>query len=283
MMIRAIKSAFPARAIKIAKPERSAIGLSVILTFLFILISMSLFWLGNSTKADIVYDQEIAKDAEPFEPFSPRGNAAHYQSDDAIQGKCNTRVILTHCKITIKDTHLNVRGNTRTYDIAFIDFSFGNYSVTPVRSASKPDMISVDLAINHITDRIILMWLTYLVGIIFIALGPFLIFSNVKLRNNIKRLSQQVSQPVIVEILSRHVAYGNKTITYRIPGSKKKFKSIFVKGEPLMLDNQHALAITAEGLAFVWIIDEHLKRLDLSEAERQNILQACQKTQPVNA
>lgn len=72
MMIRAIKSAFPARAIKIAKPERSAIGLSVILTFLFILISMSLFWLGNSTKADIVYDQEIAKDAEPFEPFSPR-------------------------------------------------------------------------------------------------------------------------------------------------------------------------------------------------------------------
>lgn len=273
-MLNAIADVFPKRPVRLTAPTGSFAGMAV----LFIVcmgggiaaILMPLFTL----LPDLRRDWTIARDAEPFNPSEQF--AAPFRSGSPIQGKCEMYgYVLKDCEIRV--SYRDSQGNARTKKIAllFVDFSSGKYTITAVRSAANPDLISVDLAIERLWSRSLTMAGIMLFGVFMIAVGPLVALKNRSARLAMRNLSKHELTPITVEILSHNTVHGMNNITFSAKkgSAAKKFTTSLGKQSPFMLhmSGNEALGFTAPGQEYVFLVDEALTRLDISDIERQAI------------
>lgn len=166
--------------------------------------------------------------------------------------------------------------------MTFLDVSLSDYSVAAVRSASNHDLVSVDLAVDNIWNRIIVMLLIMLFGLLMFAMIPFLLRQNTATRKKILNLSGRGDLiPVAVKITSHTTAHKTHNVKYTVDfgSGEKKFSTNLGKQKPFMLggDGKEALGLTAPGQEYAFLVDEKLTRLELSEAEREAVRQARDK------
>ena len=151
-MIDAIADAFPKRPVRLNRSTGSPAGMAVLLIVCFGggITALLLPWF--SLLPDLEGDWEIAADAEPFEPSQQF--AAPFRTGSAAQGECGTYgYSLKDCKINVSYRDAKGAARTRKISMMFLDFSSVNYSVGAVRSASNPDLVSVDMAVDRLWSR----------------------------------------------------------------------------------------------------------------------------------
>ena len=148
-----------------------------------------------------------------------------------------------------------------------------DFEVGPVRSASNPDLVSVDLAVDTLWNRIFTMGGLMFIGLLVLVAGPFAVVKGRKTRTNVQRLSGQVLTPVAVDLVSQNSVYGTTTVVYKADtgsGVKKYGVSLSKKQKPFMLRaKDKALGLFAPGQEYVFLLDEALTRVDINDDERR--------------
>lgn len=276
-MIDAIADAFPKRPVKLICSTGSPAGMAVLLIVCLGggIAAFLLPWF--SLLPDLKRDWEIAADAESFDPSEQF--VAPFRSGSVVQGECGTYgYLLKDCKIKVSYRDAKGAARTRQISLMFVDFSSGNYKVGAVRSASNPDLVSVDLAVERLWSRCFTMLGMMLFGMFMIVAGPYAAFKNRAVRAAVQNLSGLKLTPVAVKVLSQGIAYGVNTVSY-LGGTGPEAKKCNVslgRQKPFMLHSggNEALGLTATGHEYVFLVDEALTRLDISDNERQCIRRA---------
>lgn len=277
-MLSALASAFPKRPILLKDKTTNILRILALVLVCGAAGVGALVLSWSKLLPGIEIDRVIAKDVEELP--SSRQAAAPSRTASSIQGKCkSTLFVLQDCDISL--SYRDGKGASRTREISmmFLDLSVEDYSVSPVRSASNHDLVSVDLAVDTLWNRIGVMAFIVLFGLGMLAVTPVLLVKSLAVRRYVREFSGQILAPVVVTITSQTRVSGNNQVHYRIDGgtgSAKKLHTAFGKQVPFLLrpGGSQALGLTLPGHEFVFLLDEALTRLDISDAERQAIRDA---------
>jgi len=195
-------------------------------------------------------------------------------------GKCKTRQgFITTCKVGVL---FGERGKQKRkqLEFTFVDFHTGDYSVEVIASADKPEMVSLDLAVDKLWNRIIVACLLLLAGLTFIIVEIIAMAKATATRRAFRAFNNKVLIPVPVEISKLSKNYGMHTAeySYDFKGRKRKLTTALRRQTPFFLshrqDEKTALGVTDQYGEYVILMDEALTRLDFTDTERQAIRNA---------
>ena len=200
-----------------------------------------------------------------------------YTVEDAVitDGECSTsRGFFVDCSGHVA---FEIKGKSieRDIELMFLDFGSGDYLVDVVRSASRPDRVTLSLGLDMLWNRT-LTGLAFVLGIG--ALGIGLIAAGLRSDRN-RRLALRPSrlQAVPVPVTAISKVLGGKVVQfqYGLNGKRPQLASSrFKKAEqPLWLeaDGTYALAVLPEQAKIPVLLDSELQRLDLLDAEKAAI------------
>ncbi len=274
-MLRSIAAALPKRQFQLKgqTTKRSSI-FSIILLEIIGIGCLAGTYFGMLP--DIQRDWTISKDPVPFEEAG------------ISNGQCRvSKVIFKDCKADITFVDSNRRRITRHVELTFFDLHTGSYDTEAVRSASNADMVTLDLSVQTLWNRIALVFLLFVgPGLAMIVGGLYISLAVRRNRMQILALSQARLRPVSVTILKQGRENGY-VVTYSCNenGANKKYHAHFIQKTPFLLDpacdDKKALGLTADGVDHVFLVDEELTRLDIDDTERQAIWRARQSISAV--
>lgn len=189
-------------------------------------------------------------------------------------GECKTRkAIFTDCSATITDAG----GAKSRVSMMFVDLHIGGYETAVVRSRENPGLMTLELGVDKITDRV----LTFL-G--FVGLFVVLALAGVVMVVRAMMLKRAVAQPVamrpvVAEVLEETRTWLNHTVkySYSLDGKTRKATGFLKKQEtPFFLDDggRRALAIVPATTSTPILLDDGLDMLDLTDQERSAIRMA---------
>jgi hypothetical protein len=257
-----ITSAFPRRPVRILRTGiPSVLGLGFLALVMLAAGAGAAFW----TAPDIVQDVQIH--ADPVEV--PQGRIT--------SGKCSTRLVLVSCDATLSYS-VDARRYTKSVSILFLDIHFGNYTAGVVRSASQPQLATLDIGLDALWNRI--GTAIAMVGFC-VAIGIGLILRAMQTA----RLKRAAATPgpllpvaVTVKQATKNWRGKNLSCAYEVNGRRGKFQERFRKNEePFFLDRNMVLGVMPENGTTPLLVDEALSRLELSDAERYAIHAARQQ------
>ena len=196
---------------------------------------------------------------------------------EITDGECNTRQgVFVDCSAHVS---YEVKAKPFEHDIElmFVDFSTGDYQVDVVRSEQYPQLAALSLGLDMLWNRIIVGTLF----VLFLAAAAVGLLLNGLRADRQRRIARQgaVLQPVSVDITNISKVVGGKAIQFQYGINRKnrplltisRFKS---KEEPFWLhpDTGQALAVLPQGSTVPFLLDQDLRRLDLTDTERAAIL-----------
>lgn len=265
-MFDSVKSVFPRRPLNV---KYHGILNPVFMFFLSLSFFSGVAFFAYFSSPELLRDMEISKDYVEL-------------PDAGVRGKCSFgKRGSTKCDVTItvpagaKDSSGVSRGfKQHRIELSFWEFSARDYSVTAVASRSNPDLVTIDLAIEKLTQRIILFLGT---NLLFLGLSGYFFYKmleQIRLRRAFKALNGKMLQPVSVDVVSLRKAFGATiaVYSYLVGGKKRKVATRIGKQQPFYLsdapDDSSALGVTDDKGEVVLLLDEALTRLDFSDSER---------------
>ncbi len=278
-MLRTIAAALPKRQFRLKDQTTKRGGLMSIFFMQILFLAMGigcLAWVYLGMLPEIQRDWTISKDAVPFTEAR------------ISNGKCRTtNFIFNDCKVDISYTNASKYPVKKHVELTFLDFHSGSYSVEAVRSASNPDLVTLDLSIETLWNRIGLALGLVGFGLLMFVGGFIITRKSLKTRKQVFALNEAKLRPVSVNILKQGQNNGYTVITYTHEegGIKKKYNVSFKKQVPFLLSSPPnaktmagatALGLAADGVDHVFLVDEELSRLDIDDMERQTIWNARQ-------
>lgn len=199
--------------------------------------------------------------------------------DGNIDGQCTTRkAIFTTCEVSLAYEHGGQRYE-KDVEVMFVDMHSGDYETGLVIAADEPQLATITLGLDMLWNRIItLAVFATLLG------GGALVMLFLALR--IWRARGQLQQPALltpihVEITGMDNKNKNLAVTYADRLSERKTKRVaftrFETGEePIIVgesgSNLVALAVWHGNTSLPVLLDDRLKRIDMSEQERTDAL-----------
>lgn len=201
------------------------------------------------------------------------------ETADIRNGRCNvTRGILAECEAEVVYL-LNGETVSQTLTYVFFDPTPGDYSVGVVRSQSDPSLVTLDLGIDTLWNRLIVSGLAIA---ILAGIGLALLLDGLRKSRTHRDVRRPATQrPVRVTIDNMTKVLGGHIVAYSFvsqEGRKRRAKVRFGKDEyPFMLpggDGASALAILPDNAQHAILLDEELRRLDLQDTERATIIAA---------
>jgi hypothetical protein len=250
-----VLGAFPSRPLSVNRLGASrATGWSAVLIGV-VLAGVVWWWQAEDLWRDYRISQhyEVASDAE------------------ISNARCQTyKAILTDCAATITTAD----GAQSRVSMTFVDFLAGDYETGVVRSLDDPKLLTLQLGVENMTDRV----LTFL-G--FLGLFVALAFGGLVMALRTGALKRAVAvpstmKPVIVDVLGLTRTWLNTTVKYRysLDGKIRKAAGILGKNEsPFFLDTgkSKALAVIPAAISAPILLDDQLEMLDLTAQERAAI------------
>ena len=250
-----VTDVFPSRPLVAKRTGASSIGGWLVILFGFGIAFVFWAWLADDLWRDyqISTNYQVASDA------------------NISDGKCTTRKgFLADCTATITDA----KGTARAVEIMFLDFHSGDYKTRVVRLRTDPKLLTLELGVDRIVDRI----LTF-VGFVGLFLvvgigGVVLLLRATALRRAVSR--PNVMKPVVADVLrqERTLLFFRVKYQYSLDGKPRTATSILKRKEtPFFVDAQRSkvLAVIPSGVSTPILLDEQLQILDLTDAERAAI------------
>ncbi|MDR1075531.1 MAG: hypothetical protein LBL59_04300 [Xanthomonadaceae bacterium] len=195
-----------------------------------------------------------------------------------VGGECKTRLVLTHCDVTLNYRH---QGKPVAVDrhFFFFDFGGGSYQVQALSLDGDRSKVTLDLAIDKLYNRIIFLLLA---GAFFFA-GAWGTMVNYRRARPLSRFGKGKTaqlRPVVVTLPQKSSIKG---LTYKwvAGGQTRLFFTKFTKKEngPFVLganDNKtfDALAVVPQGSDVAILLDDALTRVQLAEDQKQALYKA---------
>lgn len=256
-----VLAAFPRRPLTV-KPGRGATGGWVLAILGLLLFGGFLALVGAQIAPAIRDDLAIRAEAQPAPQVRVNG------------GRCRSRLLMFQdCEVTLTWRGKDGTG-TRTMHYMFVEPHMGSWSVTPMMDPAKPDLVSTDLGIERLTNRI----LTAIGAVLFalaLIVGGFVAARKAQRKSGeVKALSGRVLEPVPVAFDGwgqgpTWKVRDERGGTFEWPVGKKD--------KPFILDEQRGLVLALRppegGPAFP--LDEKLRFVTLTADERARIQQAA--------
>ena len=185
-------------------------------------------------------------------------------------GRCRSRLLLFQdCEVTLNWRGKNGAG-TRTLHYMFVEPHMGSWSVTPMMNPAQPDLVSTDLGLDRLTNRIATAIGWAVVAVLLIG-GGFLAASKAQGRS---RQVRALSGPVLEAVPVAFEGWGQGPswrvrdehgATFEWPVRKKD--------KPFVLDDQRGLvlALRATGGGPPFPLDDKLRLVTLAQQERAAI------------
>ncbi|WP_146126893.1 hypothetical protein [Labrys okinawensis] len=258
-----VLDAFPTRPL-----QANRIGISSLTGWFVILVGFAIaggvaWWQA----ADLWRDYKISRNYEI--------------ADDAriSNGECKTRkFIFTDCSATI----IAPDGARTRVEMMFVDMHTGDYETGVVRSREDARLLTLELGVEKISDRI-LIFLAFVGG--FAALG-IAGFAMLLKASRLKRAVAEpvVMRPVVAKVLTQARTWLNQTIKYEysLDGKTRKATSVLKKKEtPFFLDTEErqVLAVVPQTTSTPILLDAGLEMLDLTDQERTAVRAAVSPVQ----
>jgi hypothetical protein len=190
------------------------------------------------------------------------------------KGSCSTWIVLVSCDATLALKRPGQPTLERTEHYFFADFHVGSYTAGVVADPVHPDLLSTDLALEKMTNRIVTMAIggPFFLGIVGLMIWGTL--GSLRRHGAVRRaLSGQILRPVLLKL----DGIGPRVwkVSHPLPDGKMSTQkwSVSRRARPIMLDPQrHAvLGVTAGDGRIAMPVDGNLKWLKLTKAERQNL------------
>ena len=265
--MQALEQAFPRRAIQI---KNSGFSGGIILSFAMIVcmaLGAFLLWYQGP---GILRDYKISQNPVVDENASLR------------KGECKTRqLIMTDCKADIVFKDSAGQSVQESVSFMFFDIKSGGYDVEIVRSGDDPSLVTLDLGIEKLWDRIFTLGVF---TVLLIGGAIAVIVAMFRTRGLNKKIHKPLPlKPVAVTVTGIQSNYGMRNVFYSYlneAGKKKKRASRFKKKEePFYLsvaagnkkNETPALAVLPQGCDVPVLLDADLNRLDLTADEKQAI------------
>ncbi len=263
-MSASVFDAFPTRPMRVRRHGISHPFLIFLgIVFGFVILAMVVI----SNAPGIMRDWEIAKDPVTL-------NQARTSN-----GKCKTRqFVFTDCKVTVVYANAG-RSNRQELEFAFFDIHNGDYSVEVIGSRTKPDLVTVDLALDKLWNRIITAGFLSLFGFAMIFGGLYGMARHMNVRRAFRGFNGKILRPVPVELMTVTKSYGMLSALYRFDanGKKRKLTTAMRRQTPFYLDGAEktALGVTDSHGDYVLLLDQALERLDFTDSEREALRNAA--------
>lgn len=253
-----VLSAFPNRPLTL-KPGRGAAGgwtLAVVCVLLFGgFLALVAFQIVPAIRDDLT----IREAARP---------AAQVRISE---GRCRSRIVVFQdCEVT-----LNWRGKdgplTRRVSYMFVEPHFGDWRVLPMMDPARPDLVSTDLGLERLTNRIATAIGAAVLALLLIGGGFLGAFKAQRKVREVKALSGRLLRPVPVRFLG--AGQGHNWRVQDEHGAEFEWP-VGKKDRPFVLDDQRGLVLAlrdpAGGPAFP--LDEKLRLVALTPEERARVL-----------
>ena len=256
--MQSIFAAFPRRALTL-KVGRGAAGAWFLAVMSTVLFGGFLALTGAQVLPAIRDDLAIRDAARPAPQVRVSG------------GQCRSRLALFQdCEVTLSWRGKDGTGSRKIHYM-FVEPHMGSWTVIPMMDPSRPELVSTDLGVERLTNRIA----TAIGAVIFaLALIGGGILAGMKAQRKsgaVKALSGRVLQPTAATMLASsdalnwHVRDADGGV-HEWPVKKKD--------RPFMLDDERGLVLALRdpsgGPAFP--LDAALRLVDLTAEERQRIL-----------
>jgi hypothetical protein len=205
-------------------------------------------------------------------------NPVLVQDGNIENAKCTTRkAIFTDCEALLSYVVDGAEYHTEV-SLMFVDFNTDGYTVEIVRSGDDPSLATMDIGIDKLWNRVILL----AVLLLFTLGGGVALFlqgaRNMRASGLLARAG--MFEPVRVAIAAVAATGKRQQVTITNPAGarpKAQFMSAFRKGEePLIVQTNkgevYGIAVMVPGTPVPVLLDRGLMRLDLTEAERATAL-----------
>jgi hypothetical protein len=193
-------------------------------------------------------------------------------ADARVHGSCSTHGgVLTRCSAT-----LVARGESaeieRKVDYFFVDFHPGSYEVAVIADPARPALLTTDLALDKLTNRLVTLALAgplFASIIVLILLGARRTLRTQRATS--RALSNQVLRPVLLRMESYalgdwHVSPAPNVLAreWRVPR----------RARPIVMDPDRklVLGVTSGDGAISMPLDRELRWIGLDAAERSSLL-----------
>jgi hypothetical protein len=250
-----VLDAFPKRPIRVLKSPVASPWVNIVLVMVCLGLAGGFSWFVTP---ELMRDWKISA-----APVAVR-------DANVTNGRCRTHYVLVDCSATVS---YKVAGVPYRSEPSLFFFSFDSYNrASVVRSASNPDLATLDIALDQLWNRIITL-------ICFVALftgGGIYIITLIPEARRATRLAQQTVRviPMVVEITAARSSYGQTTysFSYDDGGQKRKTHNLMRKDEPFVVarKGQHALALAVlagHGVRPI-LLNDRLTTIDLTDDER---------------
>ncbi|MDQ1080722.1 hypothetical protein [Pseudoroseomonas cervicalis] len=248
---------FPERPLTVHPPVsavRSMLGLVlgiVIGIGIWVLVAM---WLGPSLSTD----------------FALRSSGQPAASGRIEDGRCRSKLFLVTCDVTIT---ARPDGMTRVENRAhylFLDVHSGDYSSGVLYDPGNPELLSTELGMRMLWNRVICALALLLLGVASVFAGVKQWFSNAALR---RRIHDQFAHKRMRPVPARLLEAGGVKWVVADPAGQAHAWAVPAKSRPFFLDGEHVLAVTpAEPppgqVPMLFPLDEKLRWVDLTPEER---------------
>lgn len=261
-----VLSAFPNRPL-ILKPGRGATGGWVLAVVGVLLFGGFLALVAVQIVPAIRDDLAIREAARP----APQVRVSN--------GRCRSRLALFQdCEVTLswrgKDGAL-----TRKMSYMFVEPHLGDWRVLPMMDPARPDLVSTDLGLERLTNRIATAIGAVVLGLLLIGGGFIAAFKAQRKVREVRALSGRLLQPVPVQFLG--AGQGQSWRVQDEHGAAFEWP-VGKKDQPFVLDDQRGLVLAlrdpAGGPAFP--LDDRLRLVTLTPEERARVL-AARPARPV--
>jgi hypothetical protein len=226
-----------------------------------VLVLAALSWMVIRPIGDLLTDRELVGKVQPV-------------AGARVHGSCSVHLgLVTSCDGTLTVPRPGQPDLTRTVDYFFIDAHAGDYHIAVVADPARPELLSTDLGLDKLTNRMITL----------VVLGPlFLVIGVVGLvvarrtvgrqRATLRALSQQVLRPVLLR-MDRY-ALGHWTVTALSSGARPVSWSVPNRARPIVMDpsRRAVLGVTAGDGQIAMPLDAQLGWIELAADERRELL-----------
>lgn len=250
-------AALPTRPLH-ARPPTSMLGIvwSVLGLLLFVaMLAYMLFWVAP----DIATDWQV------------RQNAAVVRDADVSDGKCDGRLFVEICDVTLS-APVGKETVVRRVHYVFGSFHSGDFNVNVVADPAHPEWLTTDQALDTFWNRA----LTFIAGSVVIA--PLVIGGvGGALRTRRHRRAWMVAPAVAVplQLTALRRFRGVSIWTVKSDSGLTQFWTLPPRASPFVLGPaDRILGLATPGGAAIMPLDAKLRWVDLSPAERGPVLAA---------
>ena len=258
-------SAFPSRPLR-ARPPFSITG--VLWTILAILmVAAMLGYVVSWVAPDLATDWQVRDVAVPI------------QGSDLSDGSCDSKMFIHSCDATLTASTGDGQSITRRVRYVFGSFTLGNFTAQVVADPKRPQWLTTDLGLDHIWNRTVTMIVAVCLLIAAVLGGIYGIMQAVRARASWRRAELV---PLPLNLLGRQRTSGGVVWTVRADNGTTAQWTMARRAKPFVLGPaDRVLGLATRTGQSLMPLDDRLRWVELSSAERDVVLQAQRTRQAI--